>query len=194
MNQRLLIAAAPLALLLAAGCSKAPVEPADANAAAPMGNDSLDSGDNAADLAAAASDAGNDAAANAAAPASPPAAGLLSAYVGKYPFDKVEGRTFLDQPSVKAAVAATVGDAGVRKFVFTSNGPNAPIVLKDGRLLAWGCEAHNCGYHNWTIAITPDGGDAQVCFYHNDESAEGASTWYLPGGRTEKRAGNCPSD
>lgn len=194
MNQRLLIAAAPLALLLATGCSRAPTEAADANAAAPLDNDSTDAGDNAADSAAAAPDAGNDAAANVAAPASPPPAGLLSAYVGKYPFDKVEGRTFLDQPSVKAAVAATVGDAGVRRFVFTSNGPNAPIALKDGRLLAWGCEAHNCGYHNWTVAITPDGKDAQVCFYQNDASAEGESTWYLPGGRTEKRAGNCPSE
>lgn len=173
--------AAPLAiLLLASGCGSggkdggesvivnAPVD--DANLAVP---DAVASG-------------------TVAAPAA--ATGLLSAYVGKHPPEKVDGVTFLDQPSVKAAVAAAVPDARVRDFVFHYNGPDAPIVLKDGRVLAWGCEAHNCGYHNWSVAITPDGKDAQVCFYHDDDSADGPATWYLPGGRTEKRPGNCPSD
>src|SRR3546814_6768352 len=62
-----------------------------------------------------------------------------------------------DLPSVKAAVTATVPDTKVRDFVFHYNGPDAPIVRKDGRILAWGCEVHNCGYHNWSISITPDG-------------------------------------
>lgn len=122
------------------------------------------------------------------------AGGPLSGYVGRHPAEVVGGVRFLDQPAVRAAVAATVADPGVRDFVFNYNGPDAPIVSKDGRLLAWGCERHNCGYHNWSVAITPDGSSAEVCFYHDDDSAEGPSTWYLPGGGTEQRPGNCPSD
>ena len=118
----------------------------------------------------------------------------LSQYVGKHPSDSVGGTRFLDEPAVKAAVAASVADSAVREFVFNSNGPDAPIVTKDGRVLAWGCERHNCGYHNWSIAITPDGTKADVCFYHDDDSADGPATWYLPGGKTETRPGNCPSD
>src|SRR3546814_1646741 len=59
----------------------------------------------------------------------------LGAYVGQHPSEKVADLTFLEQPSVKAAVTATVPDTKVRDFVFHYNGPDPPIVCKDGRLL-----------------------------------------------------------
>lgn len=118
----------------------------------------------------------------------------LSRYVGSHPSEALGGARFLDEPSVRAAIAATVPDAAVRRFILGYDGPDAPIVLKDGRVLAWGCERHNCGYHNWSVAITPDGSSAEICFYHDDDSADGPSTWYLPGGQTVQRPGNCPSD
>ncbi len=120
-------------------------------------------------------------------------AGPLDAWVGKHPSEKIEGITFLAQPSVKAAVTAAVSDAKVRDFVFGYDGPDAPIVKKAGRVLAWGCEKHNCGYHNWSVSITPDGSSAEVCFYQNDAKADGPSTWYVAAGKTELRPGNCPS-
>lgn len=120
--------------------------------------------------------------------------GPLSKYIGKHPSDAVDGTRFLDEPMVVKAVAATVPDAAVRKFVFDYDGPDAPIVAKAGRILAWGCERHNCGYHNWSIAITPEGASAEVCFYRDKDRPDGSSTWYLPGGKTERRAGNCPSE
>lgn len=120
--------------------------------------------------------------------------GPLSKYVGKHPSDSVDGTRFLDEPAVRKAVAASVPDAAVQKFVFGYDGPDAPIVAKAGRVLAWGCERHNCGYHNWSISITPDGASAEVCFYRNDDRPDGASTWYLPGGKREQRPGNCPSE
>jgi hypothetical protein len=119
--------------------------------------------------------------------------GPLDAWVGKHPSEKIEGITFLAQPSVKAAVTAAVSDAKVRDFVFGYDGPDAPIVKKTGRVLAWGCEKHNCGYHNWSVSITPDGSSAEVCFYQNDAKADGPSTWYVAAGKTEQRPGNCPS-
>jgi hypothetical protein len=120
--------------------------------------------------------------------------GPLSKYVGSHPSTPVEGARFLDEASVRKAVAANVTDAEVRKFVFEYNGPDAPIVAKAGRILAWGCERHNCGYHNWSIAITPDGTSAEVCYYRDNDRPDGTSTWYLPGGTKEQRPGNCPSD
>jgi len=126
--------------------------------------------------------------------AMPDADGPLSRYVGKHPSGVVDGTRFLDEAMVRAAVAASVPDASAREFVFNYNGPDAPIVAKDGRILAWGCERHNCGYHNWSISITPDGASADVCLYENDDSPDGPSTWYLASGGTEQRPGNCPSD
>ena len=150
---------------------------------------------------------GNDAmAANQAAAVPPPAntvgstpavdatpGGLLAAYLGKHPSEKVNGVTFLAQPLVEAAVAK-VPDAAVREFIIHYAGPDAPIVLRDGRVLAWGCEAHNCGYHNWAISILPDGSSADICYYENKDRPDGQSTWYLGSGGTETRPGNCPSE
>jgi hypothetical protein len=123
-----------------------------------------------------------------------PAEGLLSKYVGKHPSELVGGTRFLDEPVVQKAVAASVPEGAARKFVFGYDGPDAPIVAKAGRILAWGCERHNCGYHNWSVAITPEGTAAEVCYYRNDDQPDGQSIWYLPGGKTEQRAGNCPSE
>ena len=92
------------------------------------------------------------------------------------------------------AVEQTVPDAEVRDFIFHYNGPDAPIVAKAGRILAWGCERHNCGYHNWAVSVLPDGSSPEICFYHDDEHADGAAHWFLPGGKAETRSGNCPSE
>lgn len=113
------------------------------------------------------------------------ATAFLTLYVGKHPSEQLSGRTFLDQPAVKAAVEKTVPDPAVRDFIFHYDGPDAPIVDKNGRLLAWGCERHNCGYHNWSILIAPEQSDAEVCFYHDNKRSDGTSRWFLPGGRTE---------
>lgn len=124
-------------------------------------------------------------------PTATPAA--LGAYLGKYPSDKVDGVTFLDNPAVTTAVDALVSDAGIRKLVLGGDGPVTPIASRDGKLIAWGCETHNCGDHNWTIEIAPDGTAPTVC-YHDANAMNDRSRWYPAPGRTEMRAGDCPSD
>lgn len=119
----------------------------------------------------------------------------LAKYVDWRPRESEGGRSFLTEPAVRKAIAANVRDAQIRNFIYRYNGPDAPIAMRrDGRVIAWGCEAHNCGFHNWAVAITPDGKRAEVCYYHNDDEPDGTSTWYLPGGRTVKRDGNCPDE
>jgi hypothetical protein len=126
------------------------------------------------------------------APAAARLTGFLARYVDMRPREMEDGRSFLGEPSVRRAVAANVRDAGVRDFIFHYNGPDAPIAAKNGRILAWGCEVRNCGFHNWSVSITPDGSRAEICYYEDDERPDGSATWYLPGGRTVKRDGNCP--
>lgn len=124
----------------------------------------------------------------------PATEGVLAAFVGRHPSETVNGTTFRTQPAVRRAVEATLADPALRRFVLDDPVTDAPIVLKDGRILAWGCEPHNCGYHNWSISIAPDASVADICFYDNDDSADGPSRWYLDGGGTEERPGNCPSE
>jgi len=116
----------------------------------------------------------------------------LGGYAGHYPFDAVGGVRFLDQPAVTRAVAALVPDAKVRAWVLGGDGPGTPIVDQAGTLLAWGCETHNCGGHDWTISIAPDGSGASVC-YHDAATMQERARWYLAPGRSEMRDGDCPS-
>lgn len=122
------------------------------------------------------------------------AAVSLARYVGKQPSEPVGGTSFKRDPAVTAAVAALVPDAKVRAFISGSTGPESAIALKDGRLLAWGCQVHNCGPHNWSVTIAPDGSRAEVCHYDETDAVAGQATWYVAPGRSERRTGSCPSE
>jgi hypothetical protein len=115
----------------------------------------------------------------------------LSVYVGHYPFDRVRGTTFLAHPRVRATVAAAVPDRRIRGWIFERAGPHTPITrLRDGRLASFGCEAHNCGSHNWAILIDPAGREAEVC-YHDDAAIGRRSRWYARGRAPVLRAAGC---
>ena len=119
------------------------------------------------------------------------AAGPLSAYVGHMPWDAVNGATFLTDPQVRAAVEAAIPDAAVRRWVLEGDGPSNPIAMRDGRLLATGCERHNCGPHNWSILIDPAGTTAEVCYARNTVGDRGM--WSVAGRPAEERPGACPT-
>jgi hypothetical protein len=103
----------------------------------------------------------------------------LAAYEGKQPFDKVAGKTFTETDAVKAAVASSGADAGIRKWLLDLDGPAGPIVMKDGKLSMTECQEHNCGDHNWIIAIAPDGTGAEICYY--DAKAGPKPRWFVDG-------------
>lgn len=132
----------------------------------------------------------NAAVSNIATPATDP----LAAYIGKYPFDKVDGKTFYDQPIIKAAVAKAVPEKDIAKMVSEAgDGPAGPIAKIDGKVAAWACEAHNCGDHNWTILADGAAATAQVC-YHDFETMQEQSRWYDGTGASAMKPGGCPSE
>ncbi|MBO9695302.1 MAG: hypothetical protein J7499_03805 [Sphingopyxis sp.] len=117
----------------------------------------------------------------------------LAAYVGKYPFDKVDGVAFEDHPLVKAGIAATVTDAHVRTAITTTAGPAAPINMIDGKVASWACQQHKCGEHQWTVFVDPATGATDVC-YVNDPAMANEARWFLAGGKEEKRKGDCAGE
>lgn len=143
---------------------------------------------------AAGNEAANEAANMAGAPASNAGvaapASDFSRYVGKYPFDKVGGHSWNDDPAVIAAITAAIPDAKVRDWVLEGEGPASPIAQFDGRILAWACEAHNCGPHNWTTILDPRTGTAEVCYY--EEDADPAKRRWFSQGKEQARTDPCP--
>lgn len=118
-----------------------------------------------------------------------PSAPDLRRYVDHYPLDGVGETTFLSDPRVRDGVAAAVPDAAVRARVLDPDVTATPIVLAQGRVLSYGCEPHNCGPHNWAIAITPDGREAAVCYVDQERQV---ARWY-PEGFGPAPTGGCPS-
>lgn len=173
------------ALLALAACNEAP---AGEEAAAAQPDDHA-----AANAAAPKAEAPKPAAA--AAPVEAPAAAGpdLNAYVGKYPFDKVDGVAFSDHPLVKAGIAATVKDARVRTAITTTQGPSAPIEMIGGKVAAWSCQQHKCGERQWMILVDPATGATDVC-YMNDPAMVNEARWFLADGNAEKRKGDCSSE
>ena len=123
-----------------------------------------------------------------------PAGGdTLSAYLGKYPFDKIDGVTWADQPMMQAGIRKSVTDAAARAAILQWSGPSAPIELIDGKVSAWGCEQHNCGPHQWLVMVDPASGATDVCYYDESKSADSAR-WFLANGKEESRKGNCQKE
>ncbi len=115
----------------------------------------------------------------------------LTAYVGKYPHDAVGGVDFFDRSDVANGLIAAVGDATLRRRVRDRSGPETPIFERGTQIAAWGCEAHNCGDHNWTVLVEPDG-KTEVC-YHDTAITGDRSRWYA-GGAPTLRPGACPTE
>lgn len=114
----------------------------------------------------------------------------VARYVGKYPFDKVDGKSWNSDPAIIAAINAAVTDAKVRALVLEGDGPSSPITQKDGKVIAWACQAHNCGPHNWTTIVDPVSGAAEIC-YVDDETAPGKTRWFR-NGKEEIKSDPCP--
>ncbi len=121
-----------------------------------------------------------------AATAAPP----LAAYVGKYPFDKVRGVTFLNHPLVRSLVTAHA-PAGLRPTIMSA-GVAGPIGRSRTAIVAAICEPHNCGMHNWTIAISRTGKSAVICHYDAEQGENAA--WYHQRKLIASVAGSCTDD
>lgn len=117
--------------------------------------------------------------------------GPLFAHVGRLPSDVVNGTAFLADPRVRAAVEAAVSDPEVRRWVLREDVTSNPIGSRDGRIIATGCESHNCGPHHWSILIDTEGTSAEVCYAQN--STLERATWYVAGRPAEERPGDCPA-
>ena len=115
----------------------------------------------------------------------------LTAYVGHYPRDAVDGVSFYDRTEVATALNDAVGDPIIRRAIRSDAGPQTPIFAAGGRIGSWGCEAHDCGDHNWALLVDPATGKGEVC-YHDTAVAGGAARWYA-GGASVTRPGDCPS-
>ncbi|USU04472.1 hypothetical protein NF701_13735 [Sphingomonadaceae bacterium OTU29THOMA1] len=118
----------------------------------------------------------------------------ISAYVGKYPGDAVDGVGFYDRTEVSRALIDAVGEDAVRRRIVAREAVSVPIFkAADGRIAAHGCAPHDCADVNWTFLVAVDGSRGEAC-YHDAGTMGQASRWYVAGSAPQRRPGDCPQE
>jgi hypothetical protein len=92
-----------------------------------------------------------------------PASADLSGYVGKYPFEVVDGLSFFEQPKVIAAVDGAAGP-GTADWIDGLD-VGTPIALQEDGLISSVCETHNCAGNNAALAISASGQLIALCLF-----------------------------
>ena len=114
----------------------------------------------------------------------------ITAYVGKYPSDTVDGVGFYDRTEIANVLIDAVTDERVRRRITDREAVTVPIFRSAGRIAAHGCEPHDCGDHNWTVFVKPDASGGMACYH---EAAMGDRSHWYAGGAPVSRPGGCPS-
>ncbi|RMQ47771.1 hypothetical protein ALQ04_04089 [Pseudomonas cichorii] len=122
---------------------------------------------------------------------SPP--GSLEAYIGKYPWEKVNGTAFIEDPRVQAAVARAAPTDTIREAVLGED-MISPILKVGNRLLAAGWDSRSGGSTNWAILATLDGRIMALCYYQEFEDER--AYWYINREIVARfpASGGCPSE
>lgn len=117
---------------------------------------------------------------------------LLSAYVGHYPQDAVEGVSFFDRTEVANALIDSVADEKLRHRITGRDTVAVPIFATGGMIAAHGCEPHNCGDHDWTVLVPGDGDRSKAMVCHHDAATMGDTSRWMSRAGTQSRPGDCP--
>jgi hypothetical protein len=87
--------------------------------------------------------------------------GDLKAFVGKYPFDRVNGPSLLQAPELRSRLQALLGRSGVNDIDRLS--VSVPVEEHAGWIVAHGCRPHNCSEEQWTLAVSLSDYSVRVC-------------------------------
>jgi hypothetical protein len=114
----------------------------------------------------------------------------LKAFIGKYPFDRINGRSLLQVPELRARLQALLGRAGINDIERMS--VSVPVEEHAGWLVAHGCQPHDCGDEQWTVAVNLSDYGVRVCLGHEGQPVRYAATGRKPVELPPKKESPCP--
>lgn len=116
----------------------------------------------------------------------------LRAWVGKYPSQPIDGQRFFTYPGLRPAMRRALGPRAWA-HVKLIRGPEVPVVAVRGWVVAYRCQAHDCGDVNMAVAVRVARGLVLVCW--RDAPAQPDAHWYRAGRRPRRDRGHgCPGD
>jgi hypothetical protein len=114
----------------------------------------------------------------------------LKAFIGKYPFDRVAGRSLLEVQELRSRLQTLLGRAGVNDMERLS--VSVPIEEHAGWLVAHGCRPHNCSEEQWTVAINLSDYGVRACLGLEGQTVRYAATARKPVEQPPKKELPCP--
>ena len=97
------------------------------------------------------------------------AADPLLRYDTEDAFKRVDGKRFLEQPRVSAAVKHLQGlPPEARQWIGSEDIVTVPIEAMAGVIIYKACEPHNCDQRNWSVSFDTSSDDARVCWKNED--------------------------
>lgn len=119
-------------------------------------------------------------------------AGELRAFIGKYNFTKIKGRTLLTHPATLAAFQEA-GVGGPVRALLSEYQVASAIELVDGVIVDRACLPQSCDTNHYTLFISPASGAIILCVA-DDMAQAGQAYWYSRANRggPVKVPGSCP--
>lgn len=112
----------------------------------------------------------------------------IEAFVGKTPFDEIDGTKFLNHPTVIETAKRLLSNDSILNAILSPNNVFVPIENQNGfGIISYGCESENCTGKNWSIFIGTNGNQdkSYVCYYDsNDTQSSGFYSRYGKGEST----------
>lgn len=108
----------------------------------------------------------------------------VASWAGQYPSDKVVGgQSLWSQKEVQAAMRAALGPRYLelvkKKHL---QGPEALVAANGaGVLVAWSCQAHDCGDNQISVFFDTGSGTAEACLRVADRSGRVQDLWFADG-------------
>lgn len=118
----------------------------------------------------------------------------LSAYIGKPPFEEVQGVSFFKHPLVRAAIEASGIDRDLQKAIVYDDTVVGVVTPTRGRLLVSGYDPVGAGSTNWAILLVADGSKAAVCYSTGVVPDQQGADWYYEGDKVFTLYQPCPSE
>lgn len=97
----------------------------------------------------------------------------LTAWVGKYPADKIDGKTLWDNEALKAEVLKFIGPK-TQNLIFNEIGRQVaiPVEMKDDVLYVSVCKAHACPDVAARLFVDMKKQKAYICWRHMNEKED----------------------
>jgi len=107
----------------------------------------------------------------------------LKQWVGKYPSDKIDGKTVWDNATLRSLISGLMKDNAATYFYDElTRGVDIPVEAQDNVLKIFVCRKHECFYNSATVFADTKKNKLSICWHRVEDERD---TWMSTGHRLQ---------